>query len=101
MALKIGITGGIGSGKSTICRIFEVLGVPVYDADSQTKVLMQTYPPLVTAIKEAFGEEAYFENGELNRAFLSNKVFKDASQLARLNAIVHPLAIQAAIDWAL
>lgn len=101
MALKVGITGGIGSGKSTICRIFEVLGVPVYDADSQTKVLMQTYPPLVTAIKEAFGEEAYLENGELNRAFLSNKVFKDASQLARLNAIVHPLAIQAAIDWAL
>lgn len=100
MGLKVGITGGIGSGKTTVCRIFKVLGVPVFDADQETKNLMQNDPNLVSAIKNSFGEQAYDENGVLNRAFLAGQVFKDEAKLKILNELVHPVAIQAAVDWA-
>lgn len=100
MGLKVGITGGIGSGKTTVCRIFKVLGVPVFDADQETKNLMQNDPNLVSAIKKSFGEQAYDENGVLNRAFLAGQVFKDEAKLKILNELVHPVAIQAAVDWA-
>lgn len=98
--LKIGITGGIGSGKSTICRIFEILGVPVFDADLNAKLIMNTDASLIAAIKDAFGAEAYYENGDLNRQYLASKVFVDQAALSKLNALVHPAAIQASRDWA-
>ncbi len=100
MSLKIGITGGIGSGKSTICKIFQVLGVPIFDADQETKKLMQSNARLKSSIQHAFGTETYDENGVLDRAYLASIVFKNEKKLAQLNAIVHPIAIQAAIDWA-
>lgn len=87
---QIGITGGIGSGKSLICRIFHVLGVPVYDADSRAKKLMTTDGILIDQIKKEFGTLSYDEKGELNRELLGNTVFNKPDKLARLNALVHP-----------
>lgn len=100
MTLKIGITGGIGSGKTTVCNVFRVLGIPVYDADSEAKKLMNTHPGLVSAIKDTFGDQAYDEKGLLARRYLAARVFNDKQSLTQLNAIVHPVVIQAAIDWA-
>jgi dephospho-CoA kinase len=88
--LQIGITGGIGSGKSLVCKIFHCLGVPVYDADSHAKGLMTTDGILVSEIKKEFGELSYNIDGSLNRAYLSNTVFNDTKQLERLNKLVHP-----------
>jgi dephospho-CoA kinase len=88
--LKIGITGGIGSGKSTVARVFSTLGVPVYDADSRAKRVMTTDGILVEQIKKEFGMLAYRSSGELDRAFIASVVFKAPDKLARLNALVHP-----------
>jgi dephospho-CoA kinase len=99
--LKIGITGGIGSGKTTVCRVFEVLSVPVFNADEVAKMIMNTDTDLVGRIIAQFGKEAYFTNGELNRKYLSEIVFNDAKALQALNELVHPAVIQAFNDWAL
>lgn len=99
--LKIGITGGIGSGKSTICRIFEVLGISVFYADSVAKSIMDTDPALVEKIKDLFGKEAYDEHQQLNRKYISNIVFNDQKQLEALNELVHPATIQAFDEWSL
>lgn len=98
--LKIGITGGIGSGKTTVCKIFQTLGIPVYDADSEAKKLMNSHPELVNAIKHTFGEGAYGADGQLERQYLASRVFNNEEALNQLNGIVHPVVIQAAIDWA-
>jgi dephospho-CoA kinase len=86
---QIGITGGIGAGKSTVTRIFAALRVPVYDADSRAKGLMHTDPVLRAGITEAFGPQSYTPAG-LNRHYLAATVFKDPDQVARLNRLVHP-----------
>lgn len=99
MALKIGITGGIGSGKSTVCKIFKVLGIPVYYADDRAKSLMIEDPQLIKAIKALLGEEAYSADGQLNRAHVGNIVFKDKEQLEKLNAIVHPAVAKDGARW--
>ncbi|WP_290793211.1 dephospho-CoA kinase [Flavihumibacter sp. UBA7668] len=96
--LKIGITGGIGSGKSMVARVFEHLGIPVYKADTAAKSLMNEDPALRTAITSLFGPEAY-QNGELNRSYISSLVFNDRAKLDALNAIVHPATIQFGRDW--
>lgn len=101
MGLKIGVTGGIGSGKSMVCRIFKVLGIPVYDADKEAKDIMVNDKQVVEAIKQAFGTQSYAENGELNRSFLAEAVFNNTAQLTKLNSIVHPAVIQAGEDWAM
>lgn len=88
--LKVGVTGGIGAGKSIVSRIFSALGVPVYDADSRAKQVMVEDPVLVRQIKGNFGEEAYGEDGSLNRIYLANEVFSDAEKLSLLNSLVHP-----------
>lgn len=88
--IQIGITGGIGSGKSLICRIFHVLGVPVYDADSRAKKLMTTDGILIDQIKKEFGTLSYDEKGQLNKERLGKTVFNQPDKLARLNALVHP-----------
>jgi dephospho-CoA kinase len=88
--LQIGITGGIGSGKSLVCKIFSVFGIPIYDADSHAKGLMTTDIILVSQIKKEFGDLSYHENGQLNRAYLSEEVFHDSAKLEKLNALVHP-----------
>ncbi|PRY55437.1 dephospho-CoA kinase [Arcticibacter pallidicorallinus] len=98
--LKIGITGGIGSGKTTVCRIFELLGVAVYYADVRAKMLMQTDLELIEGIKMAFGKEAY--NGlVLNRAFLGAIVFNNAERLQQLNGLVHPAVFRDFDTWSL
>ncbi|QKG54370.1 dephospho-CoA kinase [Hymenobacter sp. BRD67] len=88
--LRIGITGGIGSGKSVVARLFATLGVPVYDSDSRAKWVMATDLVLREQLQAAFGVEAYDAAGQLNRPYLAQVAFNDAAQLARLNALVHP-----------
>ena len=100
MSISVGITGGIGSGKSLICKVFKVLGIPVFDADNEAKRLMATDAKLVAAIRSAFGDEAYQADGTVNRSYLASQVFADTKRLAALNALVHPAAIQAGEAWA-
>lgn len=88
--LQIGITGGIGSGKSLVCRIFAQLGVPVYDADSHAKKLMTTDGILISGIKKEFGDLSYYPDGALNRKYLADHVFNNENKLALLNNLVHP-----------
>jgi len=88
--LQIGITGGIGSGKSLICKIFHCLGIPVYDADSHAKELMTTDGILLSKIKKEFGELSFNTDGSLNRNYLSSAVFNDVEKLKKLNSLVHP-----------
>jgi dephospho-CoA kinase len=95
---KIGLTSGLGSGKSTVAAVFEALGVPVYYADEAAKKLMSENKELVNKIKNAFGENAY-SNGILNRNYLAEVVFNDQEKLAGLNSIVHPATIQDADEW--
>ena len=97
--LKIGITGGIGAGKSTVAGIFKVLGVPVFDADATAKNILNTDPILREQIAAAFGSETY-KNGLLDRKYLATLVFNNPNQLAKLNALVHPASIEAANIWA-
>ncbi|MDW3647011.1 MAG: dephospho-CoA kinase [Bacteroidia bacterium] len=88
--LKIGITGGIGSGKSYICRIFESLGYKIYYADQQAKSLMYTDAQLVAEVKDLLGERAYTSDEKLDRAYVGGIVFNDPDKLKELNALVHP-----------
>ncbi len=87
--LKIGITGGIGSGKSYISSIFQKLGIPVYSADERAKTLMNTHEPLIKEIKYIFGNDAYSQN-KLNRQYIAKEVFNNKKKLEQLNNIVHP-----------
>jgi dephospho-CoA kinase len=96
--LRIGLTGGIGSGKSTVARVFETLGIPVYYADDAAKKLMNEDPGLRAQIIRAFGDEAYTD-GRLNRAWLGAKVFGDPEKVQQLNALVHPATIADAAYW--
>lgn len=89
--LLVGVTGGIGSGKSVICKIFSILGTPVYDADSRAKYLMQNDVELKSEIKKEFGGETYNESGILNSKFLANQVFSNETRLKKLNKLVHPV----------
>jgi dephospho-CoA kinase len=98
MALKIGITGGIGSGKTTVSKVFEVLGIPVYYADLEAKRLMNENEKLMEKIKYHFGKECYL-NGRLNRKYLSNLVFNNENKLLLLNSIVHPVTLEDAEIW--
>jgi len=93
-----GITGGIGSGKSTIAEIFHVLGIPVYDADRAAKRMMQEDEELKKQIINLFGESSYL-NGKLNTAYLSSVVFENPDQLDKLNKIIHPATIEDAKKW--
>jgi dephospho-CoA kinase len=96
--LKIGLTGGIGSGKTTVAKIFELLGVPVYYADDASKRLYATNKDLMTDLKKHFGEDIYTDE-QLNRSKLAAIVFNDAAKLDLLNSLVHPLTIKDAEEW--
>ena len=97
--MKVGITGGIGSGKSTVCRLFARLGVAVYDSDAGAKRLMTEDAELRRRITDRFGADAYAD-GTLNRAYLAGRVFSEAQALADLNAIVHPAVRADFAAWA-
>jgi len=87
--LQIGVTGGIGAGKSLVARVFNLLGVPVYNADDRAKWLMNSEEKLKRSIVQLFGKDSY-KNNQLNRSYLAEKVFPHADLLKKLNAIVHP-----------
>ncbi len=95
----LGITGGIGSGKTTVCRIFEKLGIPVYYADDRAKALMVADESLKTAITKVLGEQAYLESGDLNRPWIAQQVFGDAQLLEALNGLVHPAVARDGLQW--
>lgn len=93
--LKIGLTGNIGSGKTTVAKIFELLGVPAFYADDEAKKVMVTDAILIDAIKQTFGSESYFEDGSLNRKHIAAIVFNNTTELEKLNALVHPAVFRA------
>lgn len=96
----VGVTGGIGSGKTTVVNLFKDLNVPVYIADEEAKRLMQEDNALVAEIKNVIGDDAY-EDGQLNRSFISKMVFENTNKLNALNAIVHPAVRNDFRTWAL
>lgn len=95
---KLGLTGGIGSGKTLVCQIFEKLGVPVYYADTAARDLMNTDADLKAGISQMFGEKAYGKDG-LNRQYLADMVFGDHEKLAGLNGLVHPAVQKDFMRW--
>jgi dephospho-CoA kinase len=96
--LRVGITGGIGSGKSTVAQIFDILGIPVYDADREARRLMREDIRIVNRVTELFGRESYV-HGELNRKHIADIAFTNPEKLQQLNAIVHPITIRDAEFW--
>ena len=98
--LRVGLTGGIGSGKSTVARIFETLGIPVYYADAEARKLMNESEVIRDGVIGAFGSEAYLD-GKLNRPYLAAQVFNDPVKLTLLNSITHPPTIEHANNWML
>jgi dephospho-CoA kinase len=96
----IGLTGGIGSGKTTVGGMFQVLGIPVYSSDVRAKWLMQNDPSLKASIIALLGQESYDEAGALNRAWIASRVFQNADLLKALNALVHPAVHDDLLQWA-
>jgi dephospho-CoA kinase len=96
--IKIGLTGGIGSGKTTVAKVFETLGIPVYYADDKARYLMNTNPELKTSLVQHFGNEVY-KDGKLDRKYLASVVFNNKEKLELLNSLTHPVTISDAEDW--
>jgi dephospho-CoA kinase len=92
--LKIGLTGGIGCGKSTVSNLFCQLGIPIIDADEISRQLVQKGQPALIQLKHVFGAEILLDNGELNRAYLKNYIFKNLKAKQQLESILHPLIFQ-------
>ena len=97
--MVVGLTGGIGSGKSTIAKAFAALGIAVFNSDEQAKALIANNAQVKKRIIAAFGEEAY-QNGEYNRAYIAQIVFNNSEKLAILNGIVHPALAEYFKQWA-
>jgi len=97
--IKVGITGGIGSGKSTVCKVFRALGIPVFEADSIAKHLMNADPKIRMQLINVFGPSVYLSDHTIDRKFLAGIVFNDPFLLAQLNAIVHPAVQKAFDEW--
>ena len=96
--IKVGITGGIGSGKSTICNVFKVLGIPVYNSDLESKILTNTHPGIIKDVKKLFGGDIYI-NGVLDRKAVGSIVFADKDKLQALNNIIHPIIAHHFNQW--
>lgn len=96
---RIGLTGGIGSGKTTVARIFKLLDIPVYNSDEQARILTDSDPDIKTAILNQFGAEVFSPEGKLNRAALANIVFHNPDALQLLNAIIHPAVAHDFEKW--
>jgi dephospho-CoA kinase len=97
--LKVGITGGIGSGKTTVCKVFELLGIPVYYADEAARELMRTHPAILSGLKVIFGEEVFDSGGAPDRKKIATAAFADRDNLAKLNALVHPVVGEHFTGW--
>lgn len=91
MALKIGITGGIGSGKSTVCKLFELIGIPIFEADSWAKKLTNTHPQIRKELIRLYGKDIYSPTGTIDRKKLASIIFNDQIQLQKVNNLIHPV----------
>ncbi|WP_339868054.1 dephospho-CoA kinase [uncultured Algoriphagus sp.] len=98
--LLVGITGGIGSGKSTVAKIFSILQIPIYSADDRAKWLMSNDSDLKNQLTEAFGAESYNSEGELDRAYLAHTVFSNPEKVKLINSLVHPAVAKDFKEWA-
>lgn len=98
--ILIGLTGGMGAGKSTVADLFKTLGIPVYNSDERAKALMSSNQEVRKSIEDLLGADAYTSNGELNRSWIASQVFSDPVKLDKLNAIVHPAVHQDIEKWA-
>lgn len=96
--LKVGITGGIGSGKSMVCQVFQALGIPVFNADDTARYLMEHDPALVRSISTLLGPDVYSDN-KLDRSKISDIIYNEPGKLEQLNALVHPVTISYAANW--
>ena len=99
MAIKIGITGGIGSGKSTVCKVFKLLGVPVFDADSVAKSLINLNAEIKTGLIELFGKNIYDQDNKVNRKMLADFIFNDNILMEKTNKLIHPIVRNKFIQW--
>lgn len=97
--IKVGITGGIGSGKTTVCKVFRVLGIPVFEADTTAKQLMNTDAELREKLIGLFGTAVYQPDQTIDRKYLAGIVFTNPSLLAQLNDLVHPVVRKAFDEW--
>ena len=98
MTKIVGLTGGIGSGKTTVAEMFKSFGVPVYNADEEAKILMQNSEAIKHELIDLLGESCY-TNGQLNRSFIASQVFADQRLLQKINAIVHPKVAAHFEEW--
>ncbi len=99
--IKIGITGGIGAGKSLVCEVFKALGIPVFNADYEAKHIIATDKTLRESFISHFGSDIYFTDGTLNKTVLAHIIFNNADELRYVNSIVHPLVFDAFNKWSL
>jgi dephospho-CoA kinase len=99
MALAIGITGGIGSGKSTVCKIFKLLGVPVFEADLVAKTLVNSNTEIRNGLIQFFGKDIYSRDGRINRKMLANLIFNDDLLMEKVNRLVHPVVRNEYLNW--
>jgi len=90
MTIKVGITGGIGSGKSVVCQIFSLLGVPVFNSDLEGRSILENNDQVIASVKEIFGPAAYSAEGKPDRKLIASMAFSDAVKLKKLNAVIHP-----------
>ncbi|MBK9318971.1 MAG: dephospho-CoA kinase [Bacteroidetes bacterium] len=97
--IRAGVTGGIGSGKSIVCHLFSILGIPVYNADHSAKMLMESDERLKKEIKVLMGTASYFDDGSLNRSYMAAQVFKNEQLLQELNLLVHPAVMNDYMTW--
>lgn len=99
MAIKVGITGGIGSGKSTVCKIFKLIGIPVFEADKVAKYLINSDEKISNELIQLFGNNIYDSNKKLNKKMLADLIFNDESLLEKVNNLVHPAVRNEFILW--
>ena len=99
--IKLAVVGGIGSGKSVVSRMLDIMGVPVYDCDTRAKELMVQNTTIIKELKRMFGDECYDADGGLNRKYLASCIFVDERNTKRVNALVHPVVKADFCSWAL
>lgn len=99
--VRLAITGGIGSGKSVVSRMLEIMGVPVFDCDRAAKSMMMNDVHVVNELKRMFGPECYCEDGSLNRNYLASCIFTDRESIKRVNGLVHPLVKESFVRWSM
>lgn len=98
MTLKVGITGGIGSGKSTVCAVFKTLGIPIFEADQVAKKLMTDNAEIKQTLIDWFGEDIYINN-DLNRKMLADFIFNNKNLLEKVNSLIHPRVRESFLQW--